>query len=125
MAQDLLLTTSFYWDMDDETRLWSKQFFAKLNRMPTMWQAGVYSSVIHYLKAIEATGTDEPLAVATKMREMPIDDFFARHGKLREDGLMVHDLFLAQVKKPDEFEICVGLLQNTRRDTRRPGIPAA
>jgi branched-chain amino acid transport system substrate-binding protein len=102
VAQDLLLTTSFYWDMDDETRLWSKRFFAKLNRMPTMWQAGVYSSVIHYLKAIEATGTDEPLAVATKMREMPIDDFFARHGKLREDGLMVHDLFLAQVKKPDE-----------------------
>jgi branched-chain amino acid transport system substrate-binding protein len=101
-AQGLLLTTSFYWDMDEETRAWSKRFFAKFNRMPTMWQAGVYSSVMHYLKAIEATGTDAPLAVATKMREMPINDFFARHGKLREDGLMVHDLFLAQVKRPDE-----------------------
>ena len=70
--------------------------------MPSMWQAGVYSSVIHYLEAIKAAGTDEPLTVAAKMREAPIEDFFARHGKLREDGLMVHDLLLVQVKKPEE-----------------------
>src|SRR6202795_1972274 len=93
-AQGLLLTTSFYWDMDDKTRAWSKRFFAKINHMPTMWQAGVYSSVIHYLKAIAAAGTDDPLKVAAKMREMPIEDFFSRNGKLREDGLMVHDLVL-------------------------------
>jgi branched-chain amino acid transport system substrate-binding protein len=100
-AQGLLLTTSFYWDMDDKTRAWSNRFFAKMNRMPTMWQAGVYSSVMHYLKAA-ASGTDEPLKVAAKMRETPVEDFFARNGYLREDGLMVHDLMLAQVKKPED-----------------------
>jgi branched-chain amino acid transport system substrate-binding protein len=101
-AQGLLLTTSFYWDTDDRTREWSKRFFAKIGRMPTMWQAGVYSSVIHYLNAIQAAGTDDPLKVAAKMREMPVEDFFARNGHLREDGLMVHDLMLVQVKRPEE-----------------------
>ena len=101
-AQGLLLTTSFYWDMDDKTREWSKRYFAKMNRMPTMWQAGVYSSVMHYLEAIKASGTDEPLKVAAKMREKPIEDFFARNGRLREDNLMVHDHMLVQVKTPEE-----------------------
>jgi len=101
-AQGLLLTTSFYWDMDDKTREWSKRYFAKMNRMPTMWQAGVYSSVTNYLNAVKESGTDEPLKVAAKMREKPIEDFFARNGRLREDNLMVHDLMLVQVKKPDE-----------------------
>src|SRR2546421_7995915 len=101
-AQGLLLTTSFYWDMDDKTREWSKRYFAKMNRMPTMWQAGVYSSVMYYLNAIKETGTDEPLKVAAKMREKPIEDFFSRNGRLREDNLMVHDLWLVQVKKPEE-----------------------
>jgi branched-chain amino acid transport system substrate-binding protein len=101
-AQGLLLTTSFYWDMDDKTREWAKRYFAKMNRMPTMWQAGVYSSVMHYLQAIKDAGTDDPIKVAAKMREKPIEDFFARHGKLREDNLMVHDLMLVQVKSPEE-----------------------
>jgi branched-chain amino acid transport system substrate-binding protein len=101
-AQGLLLTTSFYWDMDDKTREWSKRYFAKMKQMPTMWQAGVYSSVMSYLNAVKETGTDEPLKVAAKMREKPIEDFFARNGKLREDNLMVHDLVLVQVKSPEE-----------------------
>jgi branched-chain amino acid transport system substrate-binding protein len=101
-AQGLVLTTSFYWDMDDKTREWSKRYFAKMNRMPTMWQAGVYSSVMNYLNGIKNAGTDEPLKVAAKMREKPIEDFFSRNGKLREDGLMVHDLLLVEVKKPEE-----------------------
>jgi branched-chain amino acid transport system substrate-binding protein len=101
-AQGLVLTTSFYWDTDEPTRAWSKRFFAKLNKMPTMWQAGVYSSVMHYLNAVKAAGTDDPLKVAAKMREMPVEDFFSRHGRLREDGLMVHDLLLVQVKKPED-----------------------
>ncbi len=101
-AQGLLLTTSFYWDADEQTRSWSKRFFAKINRMPTMWQAGVYSSIIHYLNAVKAAGTDDPLKVAAKMRETPIEDFFAHNGKLRDDNLMVHDLILVQVKKPEE-----------------------
>jgi len=101
-AQGLLLTTSFYWDMDDKTREWSKRFMAKMNKAPTMWQAGVYSSVMHYLKAVKATNTDAPLKVAASMRQMPVEDFFSRHGKLREDGKMVHDVYLVQVKKPEE-----------------------
>jgi branched-chain amino acid transport system substrate-binding protein len=101
-AQGLQLTTSFYWDMDDKTREWSKRYFAKMNQMPTMWQAGVYSAVMNYLNAIKASGTDDPLKVAATMREKPIEDFFSRNGKLREDGLMVHDLMLVQVKKPEE-----------------------
>lgn len=101
-AQGLVLTTSFYWDMDDKTRAWSKRYFEKMNRMPTMWQAGVYSSVTHYLQAVKDSGTDAPLKVAAKMREKPIEDFFSRNGRLREDGLMVHDLVLVQVKTPEE-----------------------
>ena len=101
-AQGLLLTTSFYWDMDEQTRNWSKRFMARINRAPTMWQAGVYSAVAHYLKAVKATGTDAPLKVAAQMRAMPVDDFFSRHGKLREDGLMVTDVHLVQVKTPEE-----------------------
>ena len=103
VAQGLLLTTSFYWDMDEKTRGWSIRYFAKMNRMPTMWQAGVYSSVMNYLNAVKDSGTDEPLKVAAKdARKKPIEDFFARNGRLREDNLMVHDLMLVQVKKPEE-----------------------
>jgi branched-chain amino acid transport system substrate-binding protein len=101
-AQGLLLTTSFYWDMDEKTREWSKRYFAKMKQMPTMWQAGVYSSVMTYLNAVKESGTDEPLKVAAKMREKPVEDFFSRNGKLREDNLMVHDLILVQVKPPEE-----------------------
>jgi branched-chain amino acid transport system substrate-binding protein len=104
-AQGLLLTASFYWDMDEKTRAWSRRFFERRQRMPTMWQAGVYSSTIHYLNAIKATGTDKALTVAAKMRETPVEDFFSRHGRLREDGLMVHDLYLVQVKKPEESKL--------------------
>src|SRR5260370_8084636 len=86
--------------MDDKTREWSKRYFAKMNRMPTMWQAGVYSSVMHYLDAIKETGTDEPLKVAQKIREKPFEDFFARNEKLREGNLMVHDLMLDETKYP-------------------------
>ncbi len=103
-AQGLLLTAGFYWDMDEQTRAWSKRFFEQRHAMPTAWQAGVYSSVIHYLKAVAAVGSDDPLKVAAKMREMPIEDFFAHHGHLRADGLMVHDLYLAQVKTPEELK---------------------
>ena len=101
-AQGLLLTTGFYWDMDDQARTWSKRFFEKRHAMPTTWQAGVYSSVTHYLKAVASVGSTDALQVAAKMRDMPIDDFFTHHGRLRPDGLMVHDLYLAQVKNPGE-----------------------
>ena len=99
-AQGLQMTVSFYWDMNDETREWSKRFFEKTGKMPTGIQAGTYSSVRHYLKAIEATGSDDTDTVVAKMREMPVEDMFAHGGVLRSDGRMVHDMYLAEVKSP-------------------------
>ena len=101
-AQGLLLTTSFYWDRTDESRKWSKRFFARRGVMPTQTQAGVYSAVTHYLKAVDALGSDEAKTVVTKMRDMPIHDFFADRGFIRPDGRMVHDMYLVEVKKPEE-----------------------
>lgn len=101
-TQGLVFTTAFYWDQDDQTRVWSKKYQARNKRMPGMVQAGVYSSVMHYLKAVQAAGTDDADKVATKMREMPVNDFFARNGKIRADGRMVHDMLLVRVKKPEE-----------------------
>jgi len=101
-AQGLVLTNAFYWDRDDETRAWSKRFYERVKRMPHMGDAGDYSSTMHYLKAIEAAGTDEAQAVMSKMREMPINDFFAKNGRIREDGRMVHDMYVYEVKKPSE-----------------------
>jgi branched-chain amino acid transport system substrate-binding protein len=101
-AQGLLLTEAFYWDRNDETRAWSKRFLEKFGKMPTSTQAGDYSSTMHYLKAVAAAGTLDAQTVMAKMREMPISDFFAREGRIRVDGRMVHDMYLAEVKKPSE-----------------------
>ncbi|MFM9861506.1 ABC transporter substrate-binding protein [Pseudoxanthobacter sp. M-2] len=101
-AQGLLLTTGYYWDLDDESRPFAQRFFEKTGKMPTMVHAGVYSSVLHYLKAVDAAGTDDGKTVAAKMHEMPVDDFFARNGELRVDGRLVHDMYLARVKKPEQ-----------------------
>ncbi len=102
-AQGLVVTTGFYWDYNDATRAWSKRWSARMKgAMPTMAQAGVYSGVLHYLKAVQAAGTDEAKAVSKKMKELPVNDFFAKNGKVREDGRMVHDMYLVQVKKPEE-----------------------
>ncbi len=101
-AQGMLITTAFYWNRTPETRAWSMRFFEKRKRMPVMNQAGIYSAVLHYLKAIQAAGTDEAQAVMAKMRAMPVNDMFATNGHLREDGRMVHDMFLYQVKSPEE-----------------------
>lgn len=101
-AQGLTFTEAFYWDLNDETRAFSKRFFARRNAMPSQYQAGVYSGVAHYLKAIRLAGTDEPKAVAAKMRELPVEDFFAHGGVVRQDGRMVHDVYLMEVKKPEQ-----------------------
>jgi branched-chain amino acid transport system substrate-binding protein len=101
-AQGLVLTNAFYWDRHDETRAWAKRFFERMKRMPHMGDAGDYSSTMHYLKAVQAAGTDEAKAVMSKMRETPINDFFAKGGKIREDGRMVHDMYVYEVKKPSE-----------------------
>jgi branched-chain amino acid transport system substrate-binding protein len=101
-TQGMYLTTGFYWDFNDETRAWSKRFFEKHKRMPTMVQAGNYSSTMHYLKAVKAAGTDDTQAVMMKMKDTPVNDFFAKNARIRVDGRMVHDMYLAQVKKPED-----------------------
>lgn len=101
-SQGLILTTGFYWDRDEETRKWSRRFFERQKKMPTAIQAGNYSSTLHYLKAVQAAGTDESGAVMAKMKSMPVNDFFAANGKIRQDGRMVHDMYLVQAKKPGE-----------------------
>jgi branched-chain amino acid transport system substrate-binding protein len=101
-TQNMYLTEGFYWDLNNETRAWSKRFFDQHKRMPTMVQAGQYSSTMHYLKAVKATGTDDTAKVMAQMKKTPINDFFAKNGKIRDDGRMVHDMYLLQVKKPAE-----------------------
>jgi branched-chain amino acid transport system substrate-binding protein len=101
-TQGLALGESFYWDLDEASRAWSKRFFAKLGKMPNSLQAGVYSSTMHYLQAVQAAGTDATEPVMAAMRAAPIDDFFAHGGHIRADGLMVHDTYLFQVKAPAE-----------------------
>ncbi|MDN3523397.1 ABC transporter substrate-binding protein [Halomonas ramblicola] len=103
-TQGLLLTTGWYWDMDDQAREWAERYFERVGRMPTMVQAGIYSSTTHYLNAVAEQGTDDPEAIRAAMAEAPIEDFFARNGRIREDGRMVHDMYLAQVKSPEASE---------------------
>ena len=102
VTQNMYLTEGFYWNLNDETRAWSKRFFDAHKRMPTMVQAGQYSSVMHYLKAVKAIGTDDTAKVMTQMKKTPVNDFFAKGGTIRDDGRMVHDMYLLQVKKPAE-----------------------
>jgi branched-chain amino acid transport system substrate-binding protein len=101
-AQGLVLTNGFYWDRDDETRAFSKRFYERMKRMPHMGDAGDYSSTMHYLNAIKAAGTDDAKTVMAKMREMPVNDFFAKNGRVREDGRFVHDMYVSEVMKPSE-----------------------
>lgn len=98
-AQNLQFVTAYYWDRDAESRAWANKFFEKVGRMPTMTQAGVYSAVRHYLRAVQAANSDDGLAVAAKIRELPVADAFAR-GTVRTDGQFVHDMYLARVKTP-------------------------
>ncbi|HEX5802501.1 MAG TPA: ABC transporter substrate-binding protein [Azospira sp.] len=100
LAQGLRLAHSFYWNRDAESRAWSKRFFARTGAMPSDLQAGVYSSLMHYFKAVKAAGSDRPAIVVKKMRELPINDPIVRNASLREDGRMLHDVYLLRVKAP-------------------------
>jgi len=101
-AQGLMLSSAFYWDLNDETRAWSKRFIERTGKVPTMIHAGTYGAVTHYLKAVEAAGTLDGPTVAAKMREMPVNDFMTHNGKIREDGRLVRDMYLFRVKSPEE-----------------------
>ncbi len=101
-AQGMIMAEPFYWDLNDATRAWSKRFFARVGQMPNSVQAGLYSSVLHYLKAIQKAGTDATDPVMAAMRDLPVDDMFTHNGHIRADGVMVHDMYLFQVKTPAE-----------------------
>ena len=101
-TQGMLLVEPFYWNLDDASRQWSRRFFAKFGKMPNFVQAGAYSAVMNYLSAVQRAKTDDAGAVMKELKAAPINDMFARNGKIREDGRMVHDLYLAEVKKPEK-----------------------
>jgi len=101
-AQGLTLTEGFYWNRDDESRAFGKKFFDRTGKMPNMIHTGTYSAVLQYLKAVQKAGTDETEAVAKQLHEMPVDDVFGRGGTVGANGRMIHDMYLLQVKKPDE-----------------------
>jgi branched-chain amino acid transport system substrate-binding protein len=102
LAQGLIITEAYYWDLNDKTRAFGRRFFERMKRMPTMNQAATYSATLHYLKAVQAAGTRETRPVMAKMRATPVRDAFTDNGVLREDGRMVHSMFLFEVKKPEE-----------------------
>ncbi|WP_441517042.1 ABC transporter substrate-binding protein [Bradyrhizobium sp. 2TAF24] len=101
-AKGLMLSSAFYWDINDGTRAWSKRFIEKTQKVPTMIHAGTYGAVMHYLRAIEAADTLDGPTVAAKMREMPVNDFMTRSGRIREDGRLIRDMYLFRVKSPEE-----------------------
>ncbi|MBQ0748485.1 MAG: ABC transporter substrate-binding protein [Marinobacter sp.] len=101
-AQGIQLTTGWYWDMNDETREWSDRFMKETGVRPTMVHAGIYSSAMQYLNAVAATGSDDAQTVRKQMMDTPINDMFAKNGRIRVDGRMVHDMYLAEVKTPAE-----------------------
>nr|WP_298410649.1 ABC transporter substrate-binding protein [uncultured Halomonas sp.] len=104
VTQGLQLTTGWYWDMDDESREWANRYYERTQRMPTMVQAGIYSSTLHYLNAVAETGSDDAATVREQMAATPVNDMFADDGRIREDGRMVHDMYLVEVKSPSESE---------------------
>ncbi len=102
LAQGLIITEAYYWDLNDRTRAFGQKFFARMKRMPTMNQAATYSATLHYLNAVKAAGTRDTKPVLAKMRETPVRDAFTDNGFVRKDGRMVHSMFLFEVKKPEE-----------------------
>ncbi len=101
-TQGMMLTTGYYWDRDDASRKFAKRYFEKMKKMPTMVQAGQYSATLNYLRAVKAAGTDDGDAVMAELKKMKISDEVIPNGKIRADGRLVHDMYLAQVKKPEE-----------------------
>jgi len=102
VAHGLLMTQGFYWDLDEGTRAFARRYYTRQHVMPSQGPAGVYSAVLHYLRAVQATGTDDPVTVAARMRATPVDDFFARGARIRADGKLAHELYLLRVKEPAE-----------------------
>ena len=102
IAQGLLISSPYYYDMTPEARAYTDRFTKEIGRPPSFIQAGTYGAALHYLKAVKAAGTDDAKAVMAKMREIPINDFMTKNGKVREDGRVVRDMYLMQAKMPEE-----------------------
>ncbi|MES5482401.1 ABC transporter substrate-binding protein [Bradyrhizobium sp. INPA03-11B] len=123
-GQGLLSSEAFYWDLDDKTRAFSKRFFAATKKMPNSMQAGVYSAVMHYLKAVQAAGTADAKKVVAKMRELPVNDFMTENGKVREDGRLPRPMYLFQAKSPKEstadWDVLKPIQKLSAEDATRP-----
>ena len=123
-GQGLLSSEAFYWDLDDKTRGFSKRFFAATKKMPNSMQAGVYSAITHYLKAVQAAGTTDAKKVVAKMRELPVNDFMTENGKVREDGRLPRPMYLFQAKSPKEstadWDILKPIQKLSAEDATRP-----
>lgn len=123
-TQGLLLAEGFYWDLNDDTRAFAKRYFAREKRMPNSVQAGAYSAVKHYLTAVKAAGTTDAKAVAARMRELPVNDFMTVNGTVREDGRVLRDFYLFQVKSPaqskGEWDLLMPLQKLTGEEAFRP-----
>ena len=102
VTQGLMLTTGWYWDMNDESRAWAQRYFKRTGKMPGMVPAGIYSATMNYLSAVKASGSDDAQAVRAQMVATPVNDMFTKNGTIRADGRMVHDMYLVQVKTPAE-----------------------
>ena len=102
VTQGLMLTTGWYWDMNEETRAWAERYQKRVGSKPTMVHAGIYSATTHYLNAVKQTGSDDTATVRAQMAKTPVNDMFAKDGRIREDGRMVHDMYLVKVKTPAE-----------------------
>jgi len=110
-AQGILIAQAFYWDQDEESRAFSERFEKLHGAKPTMTQAGVYSAVLHYLKSVKATGSDDAAIVIADMKERPVDDFFAKGGRIREDGRTMFDMSLYRIKSPEESKYADDFLE--------------
>ena len=102
VTQGLMLTTGWYWDMNEETRAWAERYQKRVGSKPTMVHAGIYSATTHYLNAVKQTGSDDTATVRAQMAKTPVNDMFAKDGRIREDGRMVHDMYLVKVKTPSD-----------------------
>ena len=111
-SEGLYATESWDWDQNDETRAFGKRFMATMKKMPNSNQVGVYSSVLTYLKAVQAANTDDADAVMKQLKSMTISDIFTKNGKIRPDGMHQHDMYLFQVKAQEGLQISLGLLQS-------------
>lgn len=103
-AQGMMFAETFYWDLDESSRAFSKKFHERMGRMPTALQAGQYSAILNYLKAIEQAKSDDVADVMAAIKTLEIEDAFSKNGYVREDGKMIHDIYLVEVKTPEESE---------------------